>query len=182
MREPAILTMFTQDLYVSPLGYDEGNPDNQGGKTVSVKLGSEIEFESAKIKYVEFKKPDISAMTSGGNIEMGTRLLVTKDDKNYEITPLIKRESNQFEFIPAEIKDLNLKVEVKKIDPSSETAELILSKIENDNQVSVQPKQVLTVAASVKPFISFVWIGVVVMVVGFFVSVARRLKESMIVS
>ena len=182
MREPAILTMFTQDLYVSPLGYDEGNPDNQGGKTVSVKLGSEIEFESAKIKYVEFKKPDISAMTSGGNIEMGTRLLVTKDDKNYEIIPLIKRESNQFEFIPAEIKDLNLKVEVKKIDPSSETAELILSKIENDNQVSVQPKQVLTVAASVKPFISFVWIGVVVMVVGFFVSVARRLKESMIVS
>ncbi len=183
MREPAILTLLTQDLYVSPLGYDEGNSKDEGGKTIPVKLGSEIEFENAKIKYLEFKRPDISAMTSGGNIEMGTRLLVTKDGKSYEITPLIKRESNQFEFIPAEIKELNLKVEVKKVDPSSETADLILSKIENDNtQESSKPKEVLTVTASVKPFISFVWIGVVIMVLGFFVSVARRLKESMIVS
>ena len=122
-------------------------------------------------------------MTTGGNIEMGTKLVVTKDGKNYEITPLIKRESNQFEYVPAEVKELNLKVEVKKIDPSSETADLILSKIKNDDtQITAKPKQVLTVTASVKPFISFVWIGVVIMVVGFFVSVARRLKESMIVS
>ncbi len=182
MREPAILTMLTQDLYVSPLGYDEGNSNETGGKTVTVGLGFETKFENANIKYVEFKKPDISAMTSGGDIEMGTKLLITKDGKNYEITPLIKRESNQFEYIPAEIKELNLRVEVKKIDPSNETAELIFSKIVNDTQLSANPKQVLTVAASVKPFISFVWIGVVVMVVGFFVSVARRLKESMIVS
>jgi cytochrome c-type biogenesis protein CcmF len=183
MREPAILTLLTQDLYFSPLGYDEGNSKEEGGKTIPVKLGSEIEFENAKIKYVEFKKPDVSAMTSGGNIEMGTRLEVTKDGKSYEITPLIKRESNQFQFIPAEIKELNLKVEVKKIDPSSETADLIISKIENkEPQMSAKPKEVLTVTASVKPFISFVWIGVVIMVLGFFVSVARRLKESMIVS
>ena len=182
MREPAILTLLTQDLYVSPLGYEEGNSSENSGKAVTVGLGSEIEFENVKIKYTEFKKPDMAVMTSGGDIEMGTKLVVTMDGKNYEITPTIKRVSNQFQFIPAEIKEFNLKVEVKKIEPGSEQAQLILSKIEDNIQMSAKPKEVLSVTASVKPFISFVWIGIVVMVLGFFVSVARRLKESMIIS
>ena len=44
-----------------------------------------------------------------------------------------------------------------------------------------KPKEeVLTVAAAIKPYISLVWIGVIVMVLGFFVAVARRLKESLL--
>lgn len=182
VREPSILNLWTRDLYLSPLGYDDGNSKETSGKNVSLALGSEVEFENAKIKYTEFIKPDIAAMRSGGNIEMGVRLSVTGNGKQFDITPMIKRESNQFNFIPAEVKDLNLKVEVKKIDPGTEQAEIVLSKINGSDQLTTQPAEVLSVTATIKPFINLVWIGVVVMVVGFFVSMSRRLKESMIVS
>ena len=69
---------------------------------------------------------------------------------------------------------------MKKIDPGTKRADFIISKISGENTSRSQPKEVLTVAASIKPFISFVWIGIVIMVFGFFVSVARRLPESLI--
>lgn len=44
-----------------------------------------------------------------------------------------------------------------------------------------KPKEeMLSVTAAIKPYISLVWIGVIVMVLGFFVAVARRLKESLL--
>jgi len=144
-------------------------------------IGNEFEFGNAKIKYNEFIKPDISQMMSGGDITMGTKLTVSYDGKDYNITPMIKRESNKFVYTPAEIKEANLKIEVQKIDPQSQKANFVVSKINGETQPT-QPKEVLTLTASIKPFISLVWIGVVVMVFGFFISVARRLPESFIKS
>jgi cytochrome c-type biogenesis protein CcmF len=182
MREPAILSLLTKDIYISPLGYDEGSADNSASQKISINIDSIANFEGASIKYLEFIRPDMSAMMSGGDIEMGTKLSVTKDGKSYEISPLIKRESGKFIYIPVEVKEANLKIEVQKIDPGTQQAELIFSKIEGNNQTPNQPTEVLSVTASIKPFVNFVWIGVVIMVVGFFISMSRRLKESRLVS
>jgi len=182
VREPAILTLLTKDIYFSPLGYDEGSQNGANGNIVSISLGSEINYEGLKIKYNEFIKPDMSAMTSGGDIEMGTKLTVTKDDKDYEISPLIKIRSGQFEYTPVEIKEANLKIEVRKIDKTSRDAELFISKINGDNTTTNQPNEILSVTASIKPFISLVWAGVAIMVIGFFIAMTRRLKESKIIS
>lgn len=182
MREPAILSLLTKDIYLSPLGYDEGSADNSAGQKISINIDSVASFEDASIKYLEFIKPDMSAMMSGGDIEMGTKLSVTKDGKSYEISPLIKRESGKFIYIPAEVKEANLKIEVHKIDPGTQQAEFTFSKINGDKQTVSEPHEVLSVTASIKPFVNFVWAGVVIMVVGFFISMVRRLKESRIVS
>ena len=179
MRVPAILTLPTKDIYFSPLGYEDGTSNESNGKQISVQIGNEFEFGKAKIKYNEFMKPDISKMMSGGDITMGTKLTVTYDGKDYNIAPTIKRESNQFVYTAAEVKEANLKIEVHKIDPQSQKAEFVVSKITGET-IQTQPKEVLTVTASIKPFISLVWIGVVIMVFGFFISVARRLPESFI--
>ena len=48
--------------------------------------------------------------------------------------------------------------------------------------VKTESNEVLSVTASIKPFVNLVWAGVAIMVVGFFVSMVRRLKESMIIS
>jgi cytochrome c-type biogenesis protein CcmF len=181
VREPAILSMLTKDIYLSPLGYDQGEESGKG-QTVSIGLGSEYDYENIKIKYLEFIKPDMSAMMSGGNIQMGTKLSVTKEGKTYEVSPMINRQAGNFEYIPVEVKDINLKIEVRTIKPETQEAEFVLSKIVNDNKVQTTPKEVLSVTASIKPFINLVWTGVLVMVVGFITSMVRRLKDSMIVS
>ena len=182
VREPAILTLLTKDIYISPLGYDEDKSGQGSGQQVTISLGSEINYEGTKIKYDEFIKPDMNAMMSGGDVEMGTKLIVSKDGIDYEISPLIKIKSGQFEYFPAEVGETNLRIEVRKIEQSNKDADIIISKITTEGTVSNQPTEILSVAASTKPFVSLVWVGVVIMVVGFFISMTRRLKDSRIVS
>jgi cytochrome c-type biogenesis protein CcmF len=186
MREPAILTLwqptiltpFTKDIYISPLGYEDQNSED-AGQNASLKIGDKIRFNGSEILYKDFVKPDMSVMMSGGNFQMGTNLTITKDGKTYNVEPTIKRDEKGFSYIPVTVKEADIKIELKKIDPSTQKADFVLSKLEN-NDVKAPAKEVLTIEASVKPFINFVWGGVVVMVFGFFVSVARRLKESLI--
>ncbi len=182
VREPAILTLLTKDIYLSPLGYNEAGSDQASGQTVSISPGSEINYEGIKIKYEEFIKPDMSAMMSGGDVEMGTKLIITKDGKEYEISPLIKIISGQFEYTPVDLKEANLRIEVRKIEQSNKNADLVISKINGANNTANQSTEVLSVTASIKPFVSFVWAGVAIMVIGFFIAMTRRLKESRIVS
>ncbi|KAB2846283.1 MAG: hypothetical protein F9K45_02190 [Melioribacteraceae bacterium] len=42
-------------------------------------------------------------------------------------------------------------------------------------------KEVLSIDASIKPFINLVWAGVIVMVAGFIISAFRRSKESLVI-
>jgi cytochrome c-type biogenesis protein CcmF len=177
MREPAILSTFTKDIYVSPLGYEDQN-NQDAGQAASLKIGDKINFNGLEILYKDFVKPDMSVMMNGGDFQMGTDLTITKDGKTYNAEPTIKRDQNGFNYIPATIKEADLKIELKKIDPSTQKADFVLSKL--DKETKAPAKEVLTVEASVKPFINFVWGGVLVLVFGFFVSVARRLKESLI--
>ncbi len=179
MREPAILNTLTKDIYVSPLGYEDQSQSKVQGETVSLGLGDSKVVDGVKIEYKDFDKPDMSVMMGGGDFKMGTKLIVTKDGKSYNAEPLIKREGRDFKYVPDQIEAANIKIELKKIDPGTQQADFIISKISGNNTSPSQPKEVLTVTASIKPFISFVWIGIVIMVFGFFVSVARRLPESL---
>jgi cytochrome c-type biogenesis protein CcmF len=176
MREPAIKVGLTNDLYISPVGYDEGNP---GVKPMTLTVGQQATVDSANIKYESFDQPDITKMTSGQNIKMGTKLVVTKDNKTYKVEPTIEGSMGNFQYVPAEIKELNMKITITKVDPNTQKADFSVTKIVEDTQQAA-PKEVLSIQASIKPFISLVWVGILIMVVGFFVSVARRLRESLI--
>ncbi len=50
------------------------------------------------------------------------------------------------------------------------------------NNSAAAPSEILTVEVSTKPFISFVWIGVFIMSVGFFIVVLRRNRENKILN
>ncbi len=179
MREPAILTTFTKDIYVSPLGYEDQSQSKVQGETISLGLGDSKVVDGVNIEYKDFDKPDMSVMMGGGDFKMGTKLIVTKDGKSYNAEPLIKKEGRDFKYVPDQIEAANIKIELKKIDPGTQQADFIISKISGGNTSHSQPQEILTVTASIKPFISFVWIGIVIMVFGFFVAVARRLPESL---
>ncbi|MFA4925003.1 MAG: cytochrome c-type biogenesis CcmF C-terminal domain-containing protein, partial [Ignavibacteriaceae bacterium] len=179
MREPDILEGFTKDFYISPLSYDDGTNATKSphGNAVTLMPNEKTSIEGAQITYADFIKPDMSVMTSGGNFQMGAKLLVTKNGKTETIEALMKKEDQGVTFIPVGLKDADLRVELTKIDPMTKKAEFIIGKLSMP-AVSVQPAEILAVNASTKPFISLVWIGVAVMVIGFIIATFRRLKES----
>ncbi len=179
MREPAIYSMATKDLYFSPLGYDDGSQTEGGGPAVSLTVGGTTNFDGAKIIYQKFIPPNLNSMSGGGNFQLGAQLAVEKDGKTYTVEALMKKTGRQIEFVPVELKDANLRIKLQKMDPNTQKADIVFSKINDDKSAAAKPKEVLTIQASTKPFINLVWTGVLIMVFGFFISVSRRLKESL---
>jgi cytochrome c-type biogenesis protein CcmF len=185
MREPAILTMVTKDFYISPLGYDEGNSHaghDHGEKSIMLQLGSSIDYENSKITFVEFVFPQDAreAMMEGSDFEIGVILTVEQGENKYDTKVALQNISGERILTSTELADANLKIELLNLDASGKV-ELGLSKLDGSQTVQTeQPgKEVLSVSASIKPFINLVWIGVLVLVFGFVIAVIRRLKESM---
>ena len=183
MREPAILNLFSKDVYVAPLGYDEGTNQNTGnGEIVRLEKGKVTEYQNSKISFDKF---DISAetmadMQAGKDFQMGANLTIEANGKKEAFELFRKSVSGEIQFTDFVSENAGLQIQLTNL-----TAQLIEVSItslnSNQQQVAEKPREeVLSVTASVKPYISLVWIGVIVMVLGFFVAVARRLKESLL--
>src|SRR5574338_1189 len=183
MREPAILNLFAKDVYLAPLGYDEGSNQNTGdGETVKLEKGVKTEYKGSKISFDHF---DVSAetmadMQAGKDFQMGAVLTIENGGKSEEFELFRKSVGGQIEF--TDYTSAQAGIKVKLLNLTAQMIEVSITSSDGTNQQVVEkPKQeVLSVTASVKPYISLVWIGVIVMVLGFFVAVARRLKESLL--
>ncbi len=182
MREPAIITMLTKDIYVSPLGYDEEDPNQANGKTIKLNKGASIDYNGVKLTFLDFNfPPEVrAAMMAGKDFKIGVKMTAESEGKieNFDLTLINK--SGERTFTDYKLSNNPVKVTLKNLNASGEV-EIILADTDNQNQSTVMEKQeVLSISASIKPFISLVWSGVLVMVFGFFISVARRLKDSLL--
>jgi cytochrome c-type biogenesis protein CcmF len=180
MREPSILVTPTKDIYIAPLGYDEGGNQSQAN-SLNIAKGSSAEYNGIKITFTKFNmSPDVmKAMQEGKDFQIGAVITIEANGKTEEVELLRKQSGSEVEFTSYESKDLNLKLQLANL--SATGIELIPSTLDAQPENKMkEKKEVLTVNASVKPFVSLVWIGVLVMVMGFFVAVSRRLKDSLL--
>ncbi|MCZ7614086.1 MAG: hypothetical protein M5T52_11290 [Ignavibacteriaceae bacterium] len=188
VREPAILTLLTKDIYFAPLGYDDGSQMNtqHSHNHISLEKGGSTEFDGTKITFTKFDMAaeTMQLMSEGKDFQMGAVIEIEKDGKKVETELIRKLTNGQVEFTSFESKDMNLKIELENLSAGNiDIAVSSLNGNETTNQIQqTQSEEVLSVSASIKPFINLVWVGVVVMVIGFFIAMTRRLKESKIIS
>lgn len=188
VREPAILTLLTKDIYFAPLGYDEGGQTNtqHSHNHISLEKGDTAEFEGAKITFKKFNMAaeTMQAMSEGKDFQMGAVLEIEKDGKTTETELLRKQVDGKVEFTSFESEEMNLKIELENLSAGTIDIALMPFNRPDTDDVSVQTttEEVLSISASIKPFVNLVWAGVVIMVIGFFIAMTRRLKESRIIS
>jgi len=182
MREPDILNKYTRDFYVSPVSYDDGGASTSSSKDSHITLskGDTHIFNDAKISFTSFDFPPeaMAAMQSGGDFYIGAVLDIEYDGKNYTVEPKMINSGGERTFEDAQIEEANLKIEMHNLDASGKV-DLQFSSI--DGTVTTEQKnskETLWIEASIKPFINFVWLGVILVVVGFFIAVIRRTRES----
>ena len=182
MREPAILNLFSKDVYIEPLGYDEGkNQTSSSGEVVKLQKGISADYQNAKITFDKFNisSETMQLMQEGKDFQMGAVLTLDANGKKEEFELLRKSVSGEVVFTEYVSENAGLKLQLTNL--TAEMIEVSITPLNEPQQVVEQPKQeILSVTASIKPYISLVWIGVIVMVLGFFVAVARRLKESLL--
>jgi cytochrome c-type biogenesis protein CcmF len=184
MREPAILNRLSEDVYVAPLGFDEGTAQqsNANGENLKLEKGKEINVQGAKLSFDKFdvSSETMKAMQEGKDFQMGAVLTIETDGKKEEFELLRKSIGGDVQYTDYTSKESGLKIQLLNL--TAQMIEVSVTSTKNQQQPIMQkPKQeVLSVTASIKPYISLVWIGVIVMFLGFFVAVTRRLKESLL--
>lgn len=182
MREPAILNLFSKDVYLAPLGYEEGGDDHSHGDVVKLKKGVTTEYQNIKITFNKFDilPETMQLMQEGKDFQMGAMLTLEANGKKEEFELLRKSVSGQAVFTEYSSENAGLKLQLNNL--TAEMIEVLINPINDtqDHSMEKPKEEVLFITASIKPYISLVWIGVVVMVLGFFIAVARRLKESLL--
>lgn len=179
MREPHIIEGFMKDLYLAPLGYDEqgGSHEHGNTQTFSAELGDTIFYQGAAIIYSDYIPPDMEVMMAGGDFSMGITVTVGKEGEIYEADVLIQNKGGSKNLIPAELPEAGLEIYLNAMDPMSRVAQLEISET-GGSEHTTTAGEVLTISFAVKPLVSLVWIGVLILTAGFFVTTIRRLKEA----
>ncbi len=183
MREPDILVGLTKDFYISPVGYSDGSEESHSsGEQVSLLKGQSHDYNGYKITFVSFELPKegMNAMMSGGEFRISAVLNVKTTNGETTVRPAIVMKDGNRSTEKAEIKEANLKIDIANMEAGSGKVDLIFSPLDGGSVTQNNGmKEVLTVEASIKPFISLVWLGVIILVIGFIISAFRRSKESL---
>jgi cytochrome c-type biogenesis protein CcmF len=181
MREPDILNKFTKDFYISPISYDETESGDTRSRSVTLNKGDSYNYKNTKILFTGFNFPEnqMSSMMGGGAFEIGANLEIEYNGNKYNAEPKMVNQSGGRSFIAAEIPEANLKIDMSNLDASGKVTLEFLS-LDGSGSTSAPEvnKEVLTIEASIKPYINLVWAGVLIMVLGFIISAYRRSKES----
>ncbi|HLX11535.1 MAG TPA: cytochrome c biogenesis protein CcsA, partial [Bacteroidota bacterium] len=180
MRHPDILNLLTKDIYISPLSLETARDSK--GQSITFNKGETKKLYGLDVTFVDFDFSDAmkGKMAEGGDFQIGVILNVAKDGKSEQIKPLMKRGANGMDMIMAKSTLGTAEFTIVRVQPNREDTRQ--SKVElsvADPANSAAPKvDTLVVEASIKPFINLVWMGTVTLLVGFILTIVRRVQEA----
>lgn len=181
MRNPDIASFATRDFYVSPISLqDDESAHAAHEQTYTIEKGKSIALGEFKATFVRFDMNAHSgdAMMSNGAMAVGS-VLELSDGKNKEtVTPVTEFGADgQRTFRPSQSKLLNATIQLVSMDVGGMGANVSAVTIGiHRHEGSATPSEALVVEASIKPFISLVWAGTIVMFAGFLMAVFKRLR------
>src|SRR5690606_10325289 len=91
-----------------------------------------------------------------------------EEGKTYHAHPIFMIKDQMVGRLPETVEDLGLKLTFINVDPDKGKFTL---------GVSTTQKDYIIMKAIEKPFIAFLWIGTIVMTIGFIIAIVRRTKE-----
>ena len=177
MREPDMKTGVMSDFYISPVSYYDGSQGTGDNNETVIQEGKDVTVSGVTIKYKEFISPDKSAMSSDADFKMGVKADISKGGKTFEKDILYSRVDGKMQPDTVKIDEFGVQLLLKTINPADKSATIIV-KDESGKVAPAAPKEVLSIHASIKPMINLVWVGVVVVVFGFIISMFRRFREA----
>jgi cytochrome c-type biogenesis protein CcmF len=185
MRHPDLKNFLTRDVYIAPLSLEEpGVAENE--LALELSKGVETKAGDLVVSFKDFNDVDRMAMIEGRDFTIKATVLVTESGarKPRQIVVSIVGSKNGMTPVPVSFTSQDKKsyeFTLGRILPDREDpakSKILLNiKLPADNSVP-QKGETLVVEASVKPMINLVWVGTVTLVVGFLLTILRRIKEA----
>jgi len=185
MRNPDIVNLITKDFYLAPLSLEQ--PSEQQNGTIeksTFKTGETKEVGDIQITFLGFDLPvtHTAAMMEGKDITIGAKLSVSRDGSAAKpVTPAKVIKNGQTSDVPARFEE-RFEITIAGLSPDREsrensTVELAVRDVMRAADTPAAP-DILVAEASVKPYINLVWAGVIILLVGFLVTIVRRAQEA----
>jgi cytochrome c-type biogenesis protein CcmF len=182
MRHPDILNMYTKDFYITPLSVE--SPDDKRAQSYSFKKGESKDVSGMNVTFVDFDFNDEEKgkmVTGGAEVTIGVILTVDHDGRQDTVKPLFKRTSSGPNYVPAQLSNGAAEFSIVKMQPNREdksksTVEISIAT--QADQANKPKLEALVVEASIKPYINLVWMGTITLVVGFLLTIVRRVQEA----
>lgn len=169
MREPYILTGLTKDIYIEPLSFEPGNSSNR--ETVSLKKGEPYRIGEATLTFEKFDLPEdaMQKMMNGEPFDVHAVINIERGEYTNKLDVVL-------------VKGVSKKIFDEETDISFDVVDynvggILQITMNSSFQNAALTNDVLTVSISEKPFISLVWIGVLVMALGLVIVYIRRNSE-----
>ncbi|MEP7218855.1 MAG: cytochrome c-type biogenesis CcmF C-terminal domain-containing protein [Bacteroidota bacterium] len=168
--EPGILYRPNRDIYLFATGLEEEG----GAPRDTLHKGDKVRVPFDSSITLRFEKFDMSRAASEG--KQGVVMEVATKDSTYYLTSYRAITSGDYTSVPIPGTDIGVGMYAMIADSVNLSNSRAILRFTSRSHPMVG-KQVISLDASIKPFISFVWAGVVIMVGGFFFSLLRRRKE-----
>ena len=172
MVAPDVKVQFAKDVYISPISFTPARLANQGelelGKTESVK------YKDMQITFNKFL-----VQMGAGTQEITADLTFQVDENGYpkehSVFPVLKAANGEMNSSEVEVPGTSYRVKIASVNASKGTLKLVISSPQSGNETA---KDMLAIELSEKPFISVLWFGTIVFIIGSFLTLLIRAKES----
>jgi cytochrome c-type biogenesis protein CcmF len=182
MRNPDYATFLTRDFYVEPVSLEEVAPATSAGQATSLQLkkGETRTVGDVAVTFVRFnmdhKGMDPASVSNG--MPIGVVLNVKHGTSIEELTPVTFYKGAQSTQVQAaRTKDGSLSFELVGMNVDTQAKgsviELKVSGLGESSGPSAK-SELLVVEASVKPFMSLVWAGAFLMIVGLGIALSTK--------
>jgi cytochrome c-type biogenesis protein CcmF len=172
MLSPHVDMHLNKDIYISPISY----MPSQKAEAKRIKLNknaTEI-VDNMKITFNRFIVDD---HVSDTGMMVKADLTVTTTQTNYEkqhsIQPSFQIQEGNRLAPETTIPETNYKVRIEEMDANTGSIVLSVSSLTSDEN---ELKDVLAIEVSEKPFISILWLGTLIMLVGVVIAMLDRIK------
>ncbi len=174
MRNPDIESFFSHDFYIAPSGIEEQHIDANGN--ITIHKGESVRIGPSTVTFSAFDMGSHNRQSSNAKMKVGVILEVTSGYEKETVVPYVVFDGKP-EYFGAVSKLLGGPVQLisMNIGGMGEGRSAIQISVKDNADTSLNAnKETLIVEASVKPFISLVWIGTLLVLSGFFISIQRR--------
>jgi cytochrome c-type biogenesis protein CcmF len=183
MRNPDIAMFLTKDFYISPVSVEDEEEAGHDGETYHLKKGVATLARDLMLTFTGFEMNHNSEknMMNGSGFAIGADIEVRRGGTTEAVVPVtIYREGKTPTYQSALLKDGQTSIQLVhvNVDMTTKESSIAIAVHRDGQQARSEKDEVLVVEASVKPFISLLWTGTVILFVGFIVAIIRRAKEA----
>lgn len=180
MRNPDYVSFLTKDFYVEPVSLEPGKHDGRG-QMVQVAKGGTVDVAGYRVTFERFEmQPHADGMApqAAGGMTIGAVLKVVKGRQTRTVTPVSVFAEGEARSTKGASLDDQTEVRLigMNIGMSGEGSTIVLEATA-PGATAVMTPETLVVEASIKPFISLVWIGTIVCFAGVALAMVRRRLE-----